>query len=217
MMVASDVSSRYTRRSRREYEKIVYYINQAVSGREGNYMVFFPSYQYLREVEYVLEAVPEDERTFHWIAQESNMREQEREAFLEEFGQEQSGSLVALCVMGGVFSEGIDLKEDRLIGAIIVGTGLPMVCTEQDILKNYFDEKEKPGFDFAYQYPGMNKVMQAAGRVIRTMEDKGIILLLDERFLRTDYQMIFPREWGEYLVVDRNCVGTAVEKFWKRH
>lgn len=217
LMVASDVSSRYTRRNRREYEKIVYYINQAVSGREGNYMVFFPSYQYLREVEYVLEAVPEDERTFHWIAQESNMREQEREAFLEEFGQEQSGSLVALCVMGGVFSEGIDLKEDRLIGAIIVGTGLPMVCTEQDILKNYFDEKEKPGFDFAYQYPGMNKVMQAAGRVIRTMEDKGIILLLDERFLRTDYQMIFPREWGEYLVVDRNCVGTAVEKFWKRH
>lgn len=215
-MVASDVSSKYTRRNRREYEKIVHYINQAVSGREGNYMVFFPSYQYLREVEAVLQSVPEEERSFHWIAQETNMREQEREAFLEEFGQEQSGSLVALCVMGGVFSEGIDLKEDQLIGAIIVGTGLPMVCTEQDILKNYFDEKEKQGFDFAYQYPGMNKVMQAAGRVIRTMEDKGIILLLDERFLRTDYQMIFPREWGEYLVVDRNSVGTAVEDFWKR-
>ena len=145
------------------------------------------------------------------------MREQEREAFLEEFEsfeQGQSGTLVALCVMGGVFSEGIDLKEDRLIGAIIVGTGLPMVCTEQDILKNYFDEKEKQGFDFAYQYPGMNKVMQAAGRVIRTMEDKGIILLLDERFLRNDYQTLFPREWGEYYVVNRGCVGQAVEDFW---
>ena len=154
---------------------------------------------------------------FHWIAQESKMREQEREAFLEEFesfGQGQSGTLEALCVIGGVFSEGIDLKEDRLIGAIIVGTGLPMVCTEQDILKNYFDEKEKQGFDFAYQYPGMNKVMQAAGRVIRTMEDKGIILLLDERFLRNDYQTLFPREWGEYYVVNRGCVGQAVEDFW---
>ncbi len=217
LMVASDVSSKYTRRNQREYEKIVSYINQAVSGREGNYMVFFPSYQYLREVEAVLEAVPEEERKFHWIAQETNMREQEREAFLEEFSREQTGkgTMVALCVMGGVFSEGIDLKEDRLIGAIIVGTGLPMVCTEQDILKNYFDEKEKQGFDFAYQYPGMNKVMQAAGRVIRTMEDKGIILLLDERFLRTDYQMLFPREWGEYLVVNRSCVGQAVEDFWK--
>lgn len=217
LMVASDVSSKYTRRNQREYEKIVFYIKETVRGREGNYMVFFPSYQYLREVEEVLNAMPEEERTFHWIAQESNMREQEREAFLEEFesfGQGQSGTLVALCVMGGVFSEGIDLKEDRLIGAIIVGTGLPMVCTEQDILKNYFDEKEKQGFDFAYQYPGMNKVMQAAGRVIRTMEDKGIILLLDERFLRNDYQTLFPREWGEYYVVNRGCVGQAVEDFW---
>ncbi len=217
LMVASDVSSKYTRRNQREYEKIVFYIKETVRGREGNYMVFFPSYQFLREVEEVLNAMPEEERTFHWIAQESNMREQEREAFLEEFesfGQGQSGTLVALCVMGGVFSEGIDLKEDRLIGAIIVGTGLPMVCTEQDILKNYFDEKEKQGFDFAYQYPGMNKVMQAAGRVIRTMEDKGIILLLDERFLRNDYQTLFPREWGEYYVVNRGCVGQAVEDFW---
>ena len=217
LMVASDVSSKYTRRNQREYEKIVFYIKETVRGREGNYMVFFPSYQFLREVEEVLNAMPEEERTFHWIAQESNMREQEREAFLEEFEgfeQRQSGTLVALCVMGGVFSEGIDLKEDRLIGAIIVGTGLPMVCTEQDILKNYFDEKEKQGFDFAYQYPGMNKVMQAAGRVIRTMEDKGIILLLDERFLRNDYQTLFPREWGEYYVVNRGCVGQAVEDFW---
>lgn len=214
LMVASDVSSKYTRRNQREYEKIVHYIAQAVSGREGNYMVFFPSYQFLREVEAVMESMPEKERKFRYISQETNMREQEREDFLEEFAKEQTGTLVALCVMGGVFSEGIDLKEDRLIGAIIVGTGLPMVCTEQDILKNYFDEKEKQGFDFAYQYPGMNKVMQAAGRVIRTMEDKGIILLLDERFLRTDYQMLFPREWGEYLVVNRNSVGNAVEEFW---
>ena len=219
LMVASDVSSKYTRRNQREYEKIVFYIKETVRGREGNYMVFFPSYQFLREVEEVLNAMPEEERTFHWIAQESKMRDQEREAFLEEFesfGQGQSGTLVALCVIGGVFSEGIDLKEDRLIGAIIVGTGLPMVCTEQEILKGYFDEEEQEGFAFAYQYPGMNKVMQAAGRVIRTAGDKGIILLLDDRFLRNDYRELFPREWDDCRRVTLKTVRQELENFWNR-
>lgn len=216
LMVASDVSSRYTRRNLREYGRIVSYIGKVVGERPGNYMVFLPSYQYLRAVKEVLEAIPPKERTFTWITQETNMREQERESFLEEFGRGRDGAMVALCVMGGVFSEGIDLKEDRLIGAIIVGTGLPMVCTKQQILRDYFDEKEQKGFDFAYQYPGMNKVMQAAGRVIRTMEDKGIILLLDERFLRPDYQALFPWEWGEYLVVNERNVKAAVSEFWER-
>lgn len=215
LMVASDVSSKYTRRNHREYEKIVSYIRQTVQGRTGNYMVFFPSYQYLRAVEEVMweEAL---DKEFTWITQGNNMRETEREAFLEAFDQVRQGSLVALCVMGGVFAEGIDLKEDRLIGAIIVGTGIPMVCTEQEILKDYFDQNQQQGFDFAYQYPGMNKVMQAAGRVIRTMEDKGVILLLDERFLRTDYQMLFPREWQRFQLVNRNNVSEALADFWER-
>lgn len=215
LMVASDVSSKYTRRNHREYEKIVSYIRQTVQGRAGNYMVFFPSYQYLRAVEEVMweEAL---DKEFTWITQGNNMGETEREAFLEAFDQVRQGSLVALCVMGGVFAEGIDLKEDRLIGAIIVGTGIPMVCTEQEILKDYFDQNQQQGFDFAYQYPGMNKVMQAAGRVIRTMEDKGVILLLDERFLRTDYQMLFPREWQRFQLVNRNNVSEALADFWER-
>ena len=116
--------------------------------------------------------------------------------------------------MGGVFSEGIDLKEGRLIGAIIVGTGLPMVCTEQEILKGYFDEKEQKGFDYAYQYPGMNKVMQAAGRVIRTVADEGVIALLDDRFLKPDYQALFPREWDGYYSVNLNSVSGIVTEFW---
>lgn len=215
LMVASDVSSKYTRRNRREYEKVVSYITRTVGGRTGNYMVFFPSYQYMREVERVLDGVAEEERKFAWISQEMNMREQAREEFLAEFKRKHEGSLVALCVMGGVFSEGIDLKEDQLIGVIIVGTGLPMVCTEQEILRHYFDEKEGQGFDFAYQYPGMNKVMQAAGRVIRTMGDKGVVLLLDERFLRSDYQMLFPREWEEYLIVNERSMGAVVKAFWE--
>ena len=124
--------------------------------------------------------------------------------------------MAALCVMGGIFSEGIDLKEDRLIGAIIIGTGLPQVNTEQEILRDYFDEQGGCGFDYAYQYPGMNKVMQAAGRVIRTIRDKGVIALLDDRFLNPQCVSLFPREWGTYTVVNRYNVGQAVNAFWDR-
>lgn len=216
LMVAGDVSSRYTRRNKREYEKVVNYMKAIVSGRKGNYMVFLPSYHYLKEVEAVLHDISHESIGFTFLSQASSMNEGQREEFLQEFSKEREDSFVALCVMGGVFSEGIDLREDQLIGAIIVGTGLPMVCTEQNILKDYFDEKEQKGFDYAYQYPGMNKVMQAAGRVIRTAEDEGIIALLDERFLRPDYQAIFPREWDEYYEIRQNNVGDVVKDFWKR-
>lgn len=215
LLVAGDVSSRYTRRNRREYEKVADYIEAAVRGRCGNYMVFFPSYQYLKEVEMVWQQRMEaSTEPVVWISQDNRMKEEEREAFLKAFEEEREQSFVAFCVMGGIFSEGIDLKKDRLIGAIIVGTGLPMVCTEQEILKGYFDAKEGKGFDYAYQYPGMNKVMQAAGRVIRTMEDKGMILLLDDRFLREEYQALFPREWWPYQVVNQRNAGKAIADFW---
>lgn len=112
------------------------------------------------------------------LVQDSHMTEEEREAFLQKFSPERTAerdtSLVAFCVMGGLFSEGIDLTGDRLIGVIVVGTGLPMVCTEQKILQGYFEEEGKDGFAYAYQYPGMNKVLQAAGRVIRTASDQGV-------------------------------------------
>lgn len=178
-------------------------------------MVFFPSYQYLKEVEKAWkDRVEKKGFSVSWISQGSRMEEAEKEQFLQLFEEEREESFVAFCVMGGIFSEGIDLKEDRLIGAAIVGTGLPMVCTEQEILKNYFEEKQHKGFDYAYQYPGMNKVMQAAGRVIRTMDDKGIILLLDDRFLRSEYQALFPREWNLYQVVNRSNVEEVIRGFW---
>ena len=123
-------------------------------------------------------------------------------------------SLLGFCVMGGIFSEGIDLKQDSLIGVINVGTGLPLVCPEREILKNYFDEQEGNGFDYAYRYPGMNKVLQSAGRVIRTEEDIGIVALLDERFLQNSYTRLFPREWSNFQVVTEITVGKQVEKFW---
>lgn len=215
LLVAGDVSSRYTRRNLREYGKVADYIEAMARGKKGNYMVFFPSYQYLKEVENLWkERMEEREEPIAWASQDNRMKEQEKERFLQQFEEQRDGSFVAFCVMGGIFSEGIDLKDDRLIGAAVVGTGLPMVCTEQEILKSYFDEKEKKGFDYAYQYPGMNKVMQAAGRVIRTMEDRGVILLLDDRFLKEEYQALFPREWQPYQVVNRNTVERAIEEFW---
>lgn len=215
LMVAGDVSSRYTRRNRREYGKVVDYIKKIVSAHPGNYMVFLPSYQYMREVGAILEEDGLNGACFTWAVQESHMNEQEREEFLEEFKEGRQDSFVALCVMGGVFSEGIDLKEGRLIGVMIVGTGLPMVCTEQELLKGYFDETEQKGFDYAYQYPGMNKVMQAAGRVIRTVQDEGVIALLDDRFTRPDCQALFPREWEGYYGVNLNSVSRIVSDFWE--
>ncbi len=215
LLIGGDVSSRYTRRNVKEYEKVADYIEKMVMGKQGNYMVFFPSYQYLKEVEEVWKGRVEEKGVcVSWISQGSRMVEEEKEQFLHLFEEEREESFVAFCVMGGIFSEGIDLKEDRLIGAAIVGTGLPMVCTEQDILKKYFDEKQHKGFDYAYQYPGMNKVMQAAGRVIRTMEDRGVILLLDDRFLRKEYQALFPREWNLYQAVNRENVAEAISHFW---
>ena len=216
VLAASDVSSRYSRRGPSEYEKIVDYICRIVGGKKGNYMIFCPSHQYLHSIEDILaRREAEGGLAFTWLAQSSHMAEEDREAFLQSFEEERECSMAALCVMGGIFSEGIDLKEERLIGAVIIGTGLPQVNTEQEILKEYFDEHGGCGFDYAYQYPGMNKVMQAAGRVIRTINDKGVIALLDERFLRPEYVALFPREWGTYTVVNRRNVDQAVREFWE--
>ena len=146
------------------------------------------------------------------------MDEQSRESFLTRFEQSRrEKSLIGFCVLGGIFSEGIDLKNDSLIGAVIVGTGLPLVCNEREILKKYFDEQGDNGFDFAYRYPGMNKVLQAAGRVIRTIEDVGIVALLDERFLMPSYLRMFPREWEKYEKVSLEKVEKGIECFWSKN
>jgi len=116
--------------------------------------------------------------------------------------------------MGGIFSEGIDLSEDRLIGAAVIGTGLPQVCNEREMLKQYFADRGMKGFDYAYLYPGMNKVQQAAGRVIRTDTDKGVIMLLDDRFLLRQYQESFPREWADFKRCSLLSAREEVMKFW---
>ncbi len=215
LLVACDVSSKYTRRGVSEYEKMAEYIYQMAAGKQGNYMVFFPSYRMLEDVYEVFQKKME-ERQFEGtcILQSSHMTEEEREKFLEAFQENVIGTLLGFCVMGGIFSEGIDLTGERLIGAAIVGTGLPQVGCEREILKNYYDEKKENGFAYAYRYPGMNKVLQAAGRVIRTKEDRGIVLLLDERFLQREYLDLFPQEWQEYERCTIQNVEHKIKNFW---
>ena len=145
------------------------------------------------------------------------MEEEEREAFLKKFEKERNHSLVGFCVMGGIFSEGIDLTEDRLIGALIIGTGLPQVCREREIVKEYFDNKGMDGFAYAYQYPGMNKVLQAAGRVIRTEADRGMILLMDDRFATISYQRLFPREWEQHAYCQVDSLAGQLQEFWLKY
>ena len=240
LTVAKDVSSKFTRRGREEYTKILHHIEEIVSGCSGNYMVFFPSYKLMDEV-YELAEEYELTEKYEIIRQRSGMDEKQREAFLGKFEQSDDGNLIGqeksefqekmgchkdnqpgtvktmlgFCVLGGIFSEGIDLKNERLIGSIIVGTGLPQVCSEREILKKHYDQSGGNGFDYAYRYPGMNKVLQAAGRVIRTSEDYGVIALLDERFLQYSYQMMFPREWSDCKVTDIHNLKKQVENFWK--
>lgn len=212
LVIGTDVSSKYTRRNESEFAKIARYIYETAQGKRGNYMVFFPSYKMMEQVLEKFYALNLGE--MDCVVQETGMREQEREEFLECFRTERENTLVGFCVMGGIFSEGIDLKNEALIGAVIVGTGLPQVSNEREILKNYYDKRYREGFDYAFRYPGMNKVLQSAGRVIRTMEDKGVIVLLDERFLQREYLKMFPREWENYETVTVDSVREKVKKFW---
>ncbi|MBE5960751.1 MAG: ATP-dependent DNA helicase [Lachnospiraceae bacterium] len=211
LMIGKDVSTKYTRRTTEEYLKIVSYIETFTSARKGNYFVFFPSYQMMNIV-----AELGGDRLGEITMQEANMTEEKKEAFLAGFEEEPLKTHLGFCVMGGIFSEGIDLKKDRLIGAVIVGTGLPQVCNERELFKNFYDKRNGSGFDHAYLYPGMNKVLQSAGRVIRTSEDKGAVLLLDERFLTGGYQRLFPREWYPHEVVERSRMERILAEFWNR-
>ncbi len=153
----------------------------------GNYMVFLPSYQYLNKI---FERYKELYGDKNIICQGEVLTEEQRELFLNSFKID--SNILAFCVIGGVFSEGIDLPGKRLIGSIIVGVGFPKISNEGDIIKDYYEEK---GFDYAYIYPGINKIMQAAGRVIRTETDKGRILLIDDRYYTLKYRSLLPREW----------------------
>lgn len=216
LLLGTDVSTKYTRRGEEMYRRYAQYLIRIAQIKVGNYIAFFPSYRFMEEVYDAFADMQDEGQEIDAVMQSQYMSEEAREIFLENFEEVREHSLMGFCVMGGIFSEGIDLAEDKLIGAVIVGTGLPQVCRERELLKNYFDGQGLRGFDYAYLYPGMNKVLQSAGRVIRTDEDRGVILLLDERFRDTRYQETFPREWKEYSLCTVETVEAAAEDFWKQ-
>ena len=217
LMNGVDVSTRYAMRSREMYQRYATYIFRVVKAKMGNYLIFFPSYRFLEDVyQEFTQLLASDEEEMELVIQQQHMDEEERENFLRAFEMGREKSLIGFGVLGGIFSEGIDLTNEKLIGTLIIGTGLPQVCNEREILKSYFDQKGLYGFDYAYRYPGMNKVLQAAGRVIRTEDDRGVILLLDERFQREKGKEIFPKEWADCERCRLDIVEEKIRLFWEK-
>ncbi|MEH7075703.1 ATP-dependent DNA helicase [Neobacillus drentensis] len=188
------LSTRYRDRDRTK-QSIVKVIQALIKERPGNYFIFFPSHQYLLAVYEQFKQLDDDTNT---IVQAVRMTESEREAFLEAFQPDQTQTLLGFAVLGGIFSEGVDLIGDRLNGVVVVGIGLPQLCFERNLIKDHFNQKNKNGYDYAYVYPGMNKVFQAGGRLIRSEEDQGTIVLIDDRFLQGKYQKLLPLEWQPF-------------------
>ncbi|EGO64651.1 ATP-dependent DNA helicase [Acetonema longum] len=213
VMVADRIQTTFKAREF-TYDGVTGLIAALTGQKQGNYLVYFPSYQYMNEIAARFAAQYPSVRT---ILQEAGMPESEREQYLAQFVPDQSETLIGFAVMGGIFGEGIDLTGERLSGTIIVGVGLPQVCLEREIIRSYYQSQNSQGFDYAYTYPGMNKVMQAAGRVIRTDTDKGVVLLVDERFQRGIYRTLLPEWWKPVARVGgASEVVSRAREFWRR-
>ncbi|WP_257985871.1 ATP-dependent DNA helicase [Bacillus sp. M6-12] len=180
-------------------EPIVALLKEIEKNETGNYLVFFPSYKFLSDVNEKLEEAGIEANV---LLQDSSFNEQERDEFLNSFSEDHKGLLLGFAVMGGIFSEGIDLKGDRLNGVVIIGVGLPQLSFERDIIKDYFQKSGKNGYDYAYVFPGMNKVLQAGGRLIRSETDTGKIYLVDDRFLSNKYKRMLPENWRDFKVLN---------------
>jgi len=212
LIVNDGISTKYRNREF-TYDKVADFIFTLIKGKTGNYIAYFPSYKYMREV---FERFKDNNPEIRAIMQEPGMSESAREDFLKNFSDDARETLVGFAVMGGVFSEGVDLTGDRLSGAAIVGVGLPQICLERNIIKEYFDECKGSGFEFAYIYPGMNRVMQAVGRVIRTETDRGVVLMMDERFSDYVYKNLFPSEWNPVKVRSLHIATKIIHNFWNK-
>ena len=193
--------------------EVVAAIGTLVQGRRGNYLVYFPSYQYLNDA---LQAFQVRHQSIQIIVQRPGMTEPERDAFLNVFSVEHGETLVGFAVLGGIFGEGIDLVGERLIGAVIVGVGLPQLCIERNLIRDYFQQQNGAGFEYAYTFPGMNRVLQAVGRVIRSETDRGVVLLIDARFNELRYRRLFPVWWKYLRVRNADTLREVVGHFWQQ-
>lgn len=209
LMVAPHISIRYKNR-KDTVETVSEYIKELISHKVGNYFVYVPSYEYLESLIPFL-----SDEAFDLMVQEKDMSEEEKESFLSCFVDKPKKTMVGLAVIGGAFSEGIDLVGERIIGVAVVGVGLPQLCFERDLIRDYFNKVENSGYEYAYVSPGINKVMQAIGRVIRSESDRGVALLIDDRYLTEEYHELFKNTYSNYEVV--TCIEDIkeqVENFW---
>ncbi len=210
LMITQDISMKYEMRDS-NIEAACDCINEIVKGRTGNYMVFFPSYSYMEKASEVYRSLYD---TSNIIFQAQGMDEEEQSKITDKFNNE--NSVVLFTVVGGVFSEGIDLPLEKLIGAVIIGTGIPQLSFERNIIRDFFDAKFNSGYDFAYKYPGFNKILQSAGRVIRTEKDRGVVLLIDSRLCQMSYIRLFPEHWKHYKNVSKSeAIKNEISLFWE--
>jgi DNA excision repair protein ERCC-2 len=211
-LVISDKISTLYRRREQTKEAVAATLIELVEHRRGNYLLYFPSYEYMMSVHELFSA-----RRPHTdiLVQAPSMTEPGRDAFLRRFEKENEQTLVGFAVMGGVFGEGIDLAGNRLTGAAVVGVGLPAICQERELIRDYY-QRRGSGFEFAYLYPGINRVLQAAGRVIRSENDRGTVLLIDERFSRPVYRSLLPSYWQPVRVGDQDKLREALAAFWEK-
>ena len=188
-------------------------IHAMMSGKPGNYIACFPSYAYMNMAyERFMMMYPE----IRLMKQQNKMSDAEREAFIAEFRPEPKSSMLAFIALGGVFAEGVDLPGDRLSGAAIISVGIPLICREREVIREFTDDGEGAGYDYAYTYPGFRRVQQAAGRVIRTETDRGVVLLMDDRFVQEKYVNLMPAHWNVRVLTDAEAVERAVQRFWTR-
>ncbi len=210
LFVADGVSTKYADRPA-SLAPVADLLAAMAAGKKGNYIAYFPSYAYMRQV---LKAFERRHPGLPTLVQQSGMEEAAREEFLAAFRQRRGETLLGFCVLGGIFAEGVDLPGEALIGSAVAGVGLPQIGPEPDTIREWYDEKRGRGFEYAYQFPGMNKVLQAAGRVIRTGEDKGVVLLIDSRFSTPRYQAMFPPHWAHWRRVDGDSLPEELSRFW---
>ena len=210
LLLASGISTLYRQRASTKTE-VTRMIDAVVGQKKGNYLIFFPSYEYMKMVHEEFRVLRPGTET---IVQTYGLTEDERDRFLLRFSEENQDTLVGFVVMGGIFGEGIDLLGDRLSGAVIVGVGLPAISPERELIRGYFADMEQAGFEYAYVYPGMNRVLQAAGRVIRSENDRGVVLLIDKRFSNVHYRALLPKTWQPVHARNETEVKRVLEDFW---
>lgn len=211
VLIAGRISALYRYREFTKHE-VARMISVLIDQKKGNYLIFFPSYEYMRMVH---EAFRERRPRARIIMQRTNMSEKDRDDFLEFFNEDGDCGVTGFVVMGGFFAESIDLAGERLAGAAIIGVGFPKISFERELVREYFDRVDGSGYAFAYQVPGMIKVLQAAGRVIRSEEDRGVVLLIDTRYTEPPYRTMLPEDWRPAFVLNAQQAGSVLEEFWK--